>query len=71
MKYPKKTTFPRSNEFSLGKGPISLGRRAPSLKAMNFPQGRAQVPKETYVLNIFATITISCSFVYKLVTYHL
>jgi hypothetical protein len=68
--FEKKVISLKSNEFSLRKGLSSLGRKAPSPRPMNFLQGRAQVLRETYVLNIFATITISGLFVYRIATYH-
>ncbi len=37
MKYPKKTTFTNSKKSALGEKQLPQG-------AMNFPQGKAQVP---------------------------
>jgi hypothetical protein len=40
------------------------------MERFNFLKEQLTYPEETYVLNFFAMIIISSSFVYRLVTYH-
>ncbi len=68
---PMKTaTSQGSNEFSLGKGPSSLGKKAPSPKNNVFSPGKGPSTPKNMCFNIFAITIISCLFLYRLVTYH-
>jgi hypothetical protein len=60
----------KTNKFSLRKGPNSLGEKVSlsrnnvfSLRAMGFSS------KNNHVSNRFVITTISCSFLYKFMTY--
>jgi hypothetical protein len=84
MEFPKKTTFMKSkkrssrekttsswnNELSLGKGPSSPRENVTSFGNNELSSKKPKFPRETYVPNLFTTITISSSFLYSLVTYH-
>jgi len=60
----KKNSSLKINEFSLRNGPSSLGRKVTS------PRSNRLSPKNNHVSNRFVITTISCSFLYKFMTYH-
>jgi hypothetical protein len=49
---------------------VPQGKRQLAQRTMKFPQGKTQVPWGNICYKYFTIIIISCSFLYRLATYH-